>query len=429
MAGTFSFEAFLAGAQSVANANTNSAIKLLGRFAPPSAPEIVSEQNDISKIDWRAARGDIVEMAKMGGGNVVVAAQRRANLDTSNGRVNMFAAGQAPWHKLGVLIREATDSAHGLALAGQDWTQELVPAQIRGKDVPNQFHIQRTDTGTVLSRSTVTAKYSLIQNVDGWKAVDNILKEFGARYETAGSLDEGRMVWALAKMPSQSFTINGVDRTESYLLFTTSNDGSGAAMIFPTTERVVCANTLRVSIAGRKSGISIRHTGDTKAKIRAAEHAIRISAKSFDTYREAATAMASYSLKDSRPYVNGVLDMIAPVSLADMARGGFEGYQFATGAEKEKMYDTYTRGVKERSKMFDDVYSRLSTDRNTLGGMGGTLWQPFNALTESADYGVIGGRRIGSDVKKEETRFASVIEGKADTAKQIALRNAMALMA
>ena len=47
----------------------------------------------------------------------------------------------------------------------------------------------------------------------------------GVRYETAGSLQEGKKVWLLAHMPHE-YIIAG-ERISPYLLFSNTHDGSG----------------------------------------------------------------------------------------------------------------------------------------------------------------------------------------------------------
>jgi hypothetical protein len=96
-------------------------MSLLDEILEQQSPaRILSEQHDTSQINWQAALGDVREMVKAGG-NVVQAANRRAALDTSNGRVNMMAAGTLPWHGLGVLVDKAATSAEAIKLAGLDW--------------------------------------------------------------------------------------------------------------------------------------------------------------------------------------------------------------------------------------------------------------------------------------------------------------------
>ena len=55
----------------------------------------------------------------------------------------------------------------------------------------------------------VTDRYKVIQNEEAFAFTDTLLGE-GVRYETAGSLQEGRRVWMLARLQgSLSLAVSG----------------------------------------------------------------------------------------------------------------------------------------------------------------------------------------------------------------------------
>ena len=86
----------------------------------------------------------------------------------------------------------------------------------------------------------VTDRYKVVQNEEAFSFTDSLLGE-GVTYETAGSLQEGRRTWILAKLP-QKFIISG-DEITPYLVFMNSHDGTGAIKAAMTPIRVVCQNT------------------------------------------------------------------------------------------------------------------------------------------------------------------------------------------
>src|SRR6056300_1121700 len=67
---------------------------------------------------------------------------------------------------------------------------------------------------------------------------------------TAGSLKDGQMVWALAKV-KDSFEILGGDRVDSYLLFSNPHQYGKSIDIRFTPIRVVCNNTLTFSLESK----------------------------------------------------------------------------------------------------------------------------------------------------------------------------------
>jgi len=86
------------------------------------------------------------------------------------------------------------------------------------------------------------------------------------------------------------------------------------------------------------------------------------------------------------------------------------------------------REINKREAILEEILSRYESDKNGVGGMRGTGWAAFNAVTETADHGKLGGRQIGKDEQKASRRFESVLNGAADEVKQIAYEQVMALV-
>lgn len=358
---------------------------------------------------------------------------KRAGLDTSNGRVNMFAAGELPWHGLGVQVNEAATSADAIKHAGLDWTVSKRPlcyAVNKGGMVPDYtaigdaFGIVRDDTNAALG--TVGTRYKPIQNIDAFKFLDGVLADFGARYESAGSIYGGKRVWMLAHMPKQAFAINGGDEIKPYVLFSNCHDGTGAAWCFPTTVRVVCANTFRMAQRSRK-GFYIRHDGTVDRKLAAAREALGLAVSSFQKFQKDATILYHKRMPDVTPYANAILDKIMSVTQADVKVGAMEVAErlgldsFATQIEARRV----ERRIEQRQECLDDIVSRFKGERCNFGNMGGTAWAGFNAFTEHADF-FTRPREASSKEVRLSRRFESVMVGDADQAKQLAFELAMA---
>lgn len=122
-------------------------------------------------------------------------------------------------------------------------------------------NIRETDNRIL---GVVTDRYKIVQNEAAFKFTDDLLGE-GVRYETAGSLYEGRKVWLLAKLPNQ-YSLDGED-IEPYLVFSNSHDGNGAIKIAMTPIRVVCQNTLNLALDGAKRIWSTVHIGNLAKKM------------------------------------------------------------------------------------------------------------------------------------------------------------------
>lgn len=187
-----------------------------------------------------------------------------ANVET------MFSVRETPWHGLGTIVAEAVDSASALSLSGLDWRvvqKDLLTDD--GMRIPGwKANIRDTD-GQVLG--VVTDRYRVVQNQEAFEFTDRLLGE-GVRYETAGSLMNGRKNWLLAKLPNE-YIITG-DQISPYLVFSNTHDGSGAIKVAMTPVRVVCSNTLNLALNTARRSWSAVHTGDISGKLRDARETL-----------------------------------------------------------------------------------------------------------------------------------------------------------
>lgn len=180
-----------------------------------------------------------------------------ANVET------MFYVREAPWHGLGNRVEHALSSFDALQEAGLDWN--VVQRSILTDtlmEIPGfKANIRDTDNQVL---GVVTNRYKIVQNHEAFAFTDDLLGE-GVQYETAGSLQNGRKVWLLAKLP-KNYIISG-DRISPYLVFSNSHDGSGSIKVAMTPIRVVCQNTLNLALNNTKRIWTTIHTGDIKSKL------------------------------------------------------------------------------------------------------------------------------------------------------------------
>lgn len=194
-----------------------------------------------------------------------------ANVET------MFSVREKPWHGLGTVVAEAPDSKDALRTAGLDWTVSQMPVSTEyGMIEGYKANVRSTDNRVL---GVVSDRYKIIQNVDAFSFTDALLGE-GVRYETAGSLQNGRKVWMLARLPKE-YIIAG-ERITPYLVFSNTHDGSGAVRVAVTPVRVVCNNTLNLALSTAKRSFGMVHTGDIKGKVHEARKTLFMA----DTYME-----------------------------------------------------------------------------------------------------------------------------------------------
>ena len=138
---------------------------------------------------------------------------------------SMFFVRETPWHGLGTRVMEAPTSKEALRLAGLDWKVIQEPIlTTRNEIIPGFKANIRDKDHRVLG--VVTDRYKIIQNDEAFAFTDALLGA-GVRYETAGSLQNGRRVWLLAHMPRE-YIIMG-EHISPYLLFSNTHDGSGGS--------------------------------------------------------------------------------------------------------------------------------------------------------------------------------------------------------
>ena len=183
---------------------------------------------------------------------------------------SMFYVRTTPWHGLGIRVDEALTSQDALHYSGLDWLVKQEPLMTETfKDVPGFKANVRSDNGAILG--IVGDKYKVVQNHEAFAFTDALIGE-GVRYETAGSLNDGRRVWMLAKLPER-YQLMGED-VDPYIVFTNSHDGSGAIRVAPTPVRVVCQNTLNLALSTAKRSWSMMHTSGVQSKLEEAHDAL-----------------------------------------------------------------------------------------------------------------------------------------------------------
>ncbi|WP_411679604.1 DUF932 domain-containing protein [Clostridium thailandense] len=180
-----------------------------------------------------------------------------ANVET------MFYVRQAPWHGLGTKVDEALSSSKALTAAGLNWN--VVQKSIYTDDkilIPSYKANVRESDGRILG--VVTNRYKIVQNKEAFAFTDRLLGE-GIRYETAGSLQDGKKVWMLAKLPEKYKVVD--DEVTPYMVFANSHDGTGSIKVAMTPVRVVCQNTLNLALHDAKRIWATVHTGNINAKL------------------------------------------------------------------------------------------------------------------------------------------------------------------
>jgi len=209
---------------------------------------------------------------------------------------SMFYVREAPWHGLGERVEDAINSTDALQQAGLNWTviqRSILTDTLM--DIPGfKANIRDVDNQVL---GVVSNRYKIVQNHEAFAFTDDLLGE-GVRYETAGSLQNGRKVWLLAKLP-EKYIISG-DHISPYLVFSNSHDGSGSIKVAMTPIRVVCQNTLNLALNNAKRIWTTIHTGDIKSKLDEAKKTLLLAEYYMDKLGTEVDRLSRIKIPDHR---------------------------------------------------------------------------------------------------------------------------------
>lgn len=265
---------------------------------------------------------------------------------------NMFSVRETPWHGLGTVIQEAVNSEQALKLAGLDWEIIQIPVEYKGTKTGHQFNIRSSDD-TVMG--VVGSRYKPVQNKDAFAFTDELIGG-DVRYETAGSLQNGKRVWMLARMDSIRVLD---DEVEPYMCLTNSHDGFSSMKVCMTPVRVVCQNTLNMALSNAKRSWNVRHSGNIEGKIEEAKKTLGLAHEYM--HRFEIEAQELYKIK------------IAPKDFINLADKLFP---ITDGMSKRK----------EESQCLLQLQLRNAWDMDDLGNIRGTGWGFMNAVSDMTTH-------------------------------------------
>ena len=197
-----------------------------------------------------------------------------------------------PWHRFGKRCRTDLTPRQFLKEASLDWRVQLMPSYVwwnNSLKPTGDSALIRDSDGAVLT--TVSDGWHPVQNEEAFDFFGEFCFSGDMTMETGGSLRNGKMVWAMAKV-NESFEVFGHDRVESYLLFSNPHEYGKCIDIRFTPVRVVCNNTLTMALSGR-GDLSVRLTHRKRFDAELVKKTLGIAHKRLVEYRELATLLGS----------------------------------------------------------------------------------------------------------------------------------------
>jgi phage/plasmid-like protein (TIGR03299 family) len=299
---------------------------------------------------------------------------------------SMFFKGATPWHGLGVEIPKTKRlSAHeALVAAGCDWEVGKLPLVIspaakvvQGEDGDKEtFDIPQAMRGQAVTAYCTYRKtdnailgqhvgrlYTPYQNEDAFGWYQPFLDKNELEFHTAGSLNDGRTVWCLAKLNRKPIVVVKGDEIEKYLLLSNAHDGTKAAKIGFTPIRVVCVNTLSMAHGSIKSKLlSVRHSPKILENMDMIRETVNLWNEAFEATAEQYRFLAKRGVnsKTLEKYVKIVL------------------------SKKEEVNEEEETSTKMENMLLK-VFGAFEDPRG--GALApGTWWAAYNAITEYLSY-------------------------------------------
>jgi phage/plasmid-like protein (TIGR03299 family) len=282
-------------------------------------------------------------------------------LEMIDGKAQMAYTGDVPWHGLGVKVNNDLTPAQMLKAAGLDWTVDPVElfAEVGAKRLPTGHRaLVRSSDQRVIE--VITDDWNPVQNEAAFEFFNDFVAHGDMSMETAGSLKDGKIVWALAKVKESFDLFGGKDRVDAYLHFTNPHQYGQSIDVRFTPIRVVCNNTLTLSLNQKsKNMVKVSHRREFDPD--QVKEALGIAKQKLAKYKEMAEFLSQkqYSNENVVDYFKRIFPVLttkveSKKELSNSAERGLEIVKFDNqpGAEYGK----------------------------------GTFWELFNATTYMLDH-------------------------------------------
>ena len=274
----------------------------------------------------------------------------------------MAYAGETPWHGLGEKVSNDLSPVQMMQKAGCDW--KVIEAEsfveLNGKKIKTgQKSLIRETDGRVLTN--VGKDWHPVQNEQAFEFFNEYVLAGDMEMHTAGSLKDGEVVWALAKV-KESFDLFGGDQIDSFMLFSNPHQYGKTIDIRFTPIRVVCNNTLTFALQGEaQRGVRVGHRAAFNPD--AVKEALGIAHDKFAKYKEMAQFLGSkrFTMDSLIQYYNDV-------------------FPLTSGQDNQKVVNSST--ISRTAKQALDVLE----SQPGANFAEGSWWQAFNSVTFVTDH-------------------------------------------
>jgi phage/plasmid-like protein (TIGR03299 family) len=279
----------------------------------------------------------------------------------ADGYTEMAFVGETPWHGLGQTLDQNATIEQWRVAAGMDWCIESSPVRYtaNGNDQAygGQNVLYRSDNSNALS--VVSNRYKPVQPADVLEFFRDLVEKSGFRLHTAGTLFGGKRLWALAETGKFAEVTQG-DGIGGFLLLSTSADKSLATTARFTSVRVVCNNTLSMSVRNNDNCVSITHARKFDHDLMKSKLGVAVA--SFDGFMEMAKHLERQRIT------------------AEQADNFIKRILFTTDQLNEPDF------VVEKNRPYNRILDLFKGEAKGSELVGDTKWALLNSVTEYFDH-------------------------------------------
>jgi len=273
----------------------------------------------------------------------------------------MAFVGATPWHGLGQVLQEDASIEKWQIAAGMDWTVNSSPTQFvangNNQIYAGQNVLYRSDNNYPLS--IVSDRYNPVQPKEVLEFFRDLVDENGFKIHTAGTLQGGKKLWALAETGKFAEVCKG-DGVGGFLLLSTSCDRTLATTARFTTVRVVCNNTLTAAVNKNQNTVSFSHI--QKFDHLAVKQKLGNAVESFGSFMLMAQVLQRQQMNSiqSSEFVKALVADVSQI--------------------KDPEYDL------TKNRAYRKILSLFDCEAKGLSLVGHTKWGMLNAVTEYVDH-------------------------------------------
>ena len=274
--------------------------------------------------------------------------------------------GDLPEQHYGTKLNGAVTAEEAIVAANMDWNVITKPVYFRNHDSDFQqvegkaAIVRQDDDGYETVFGVMSNGYHPVQNTEAFSFFDSVIGQGEAIYHSAGSFLNGSKVWIMAKLPEDIEIVKG-DVIQPYILLSNSHDGSSALRMQITPMRLACWNMLSATLK-QKAGFYAKHTRNVMQRATEAREVLGLAHAYYEMFAKQVDELVNTKMTalETQDYLQQVYDFKDDVAYAE------QDYRLV--------------------KAYESTLDLLGHPTNTLGGIQGTRWAAFNAVTYYIDH-------------------------------------------